>query len=75
MVFRAKVGHGDQLAMSSGEPSIKALSKNILMEEEGIGEVVLFHTRCVVKERRVNLTIDEGSAVNMVSIEVVENWG
>ena len=51
------------------------LSRNILMEEEGIGEVVLFHTRCVVKERRVNLTIDEGSAVNMVSIEVVEKLG
>ena len=45
------------------------------MEEEGIGEVVLFHTRCVVNERRVNLTIDESTAVNMVSIEVVEKLG
>ena len=52
-----------------------ALSRNVLMEEEGIGKVVLFHTRCVVKERCVNLTIDEGSAVNMVSIEVVEKLG
>ena len=51
------------------------LSRNILMEEEGIGEVVLFHTRCMVKERRVNLTIDEGSTVNMASIEVVEKLG
>ena len=51
------------------------LSWNILMEEEGIGEVVLFHTRCVVNERRVNLTIDESTAVNMVSIEVVEKLG
>ena len=45
------------------------------MEEEGIGEVTLFHTRCVVNARRVNLTIDESTVVNMVSIEVVENWG
>ena len=45
------------------------------MEEEGIGEVTLFHTRCVVNERRVNLTIDESTAVNMVSIEVVEKLG
>ena len=45
------------------------------MEEEGIGEVILFHSRCVVSERRVNLTIDETTAVNMVSIEVVEKLG
>ena len=51
------------------------LSRNILMEEEGIGEVTLFHTRCVVNERRVNLTIDESTAVDMASIEVVEKLG
>ena len=45
------------------------------MEEEGIGEVTLFHTCCIMNERRVNLTIDEGTAVNMVSIEVVEKLG
>ena len=45
------------------------------MEEEGIGEVTLFHTRCVMNKRRVNLTIDESTAVNMVSIEVVEKLG
>ena len=45
------------------------------MEEEGICEVVLFHTRCMVKEQRVNFTIDEGSMVNMASIEVVEKLG
>ena len=54
---------------------MEVLSKNIFMEEEGIGKVVLFHTRCVVKERSVNLTIDEGSTVNMVSTEVVEKLG
>ena len=54
---------------------MEVLSRNVLMEEEGIGEVVLFHTRCMVKERCVNLTIDEGSTVNMVSIEVVEKLG
>ena len=45
------------------------------MEEEGIGEVTLFHTRCVVNERRVNLTIDESTTVNMVSIDMVEKLG
>ena len=44
-------------------------------EEEGISEVVLFHTRCVVKERCANLTIDESAAVNMMSIEMVEKLG
>jgi hypothetical protein len=75
VVFRAKVRHDESIC------NIIHRDEQQYVEQERIDgggrhrQGRSFPHSFVVKERCVNLMIDEGSTVNMVSTEVWTNWG